>query len=54
MSTLRDWTRRAAPGGWDAVRLATAVELLDWHVRRHLNLATRHAPVAGASATTAR
>ncbi|MEY3625983.1 MAG: hypothetical protein RL163_482 [Pseudomonadota bacterium] len=28
--------------------------LLDWHVRRHLNLATRHAPVAGASATTTR
>jgi phosphoglycerol transferase MdoB-like AlkP superfamily enzyme len=28
MATLRDWTRRAALGGWDAVRLATAVGLL--------------------------
>ncbi|MEY4441604.1 MAG: hypothetical protein RL442_604 [Pseudomonadota bacterium] len=28
MSTLRDWTRRAALGGWDAIRLATAVGLV--------------------------
>ena len=28
MTTLRDWTRRAALGWWDAVRLATAVGLV--------------------------
>ena len=28
MTTLRDWTRRAALGWWDAVRLATAIGLV--------------------------